>query len=87
MLNVFVSPLGTVHFVYDERLDLTSLGRPTIQRASHVEPDSAGGWIADLSPVNGPQLGPFAFRSQALAAERDWLDEHWRPSPKALTTD
>jgi hypothetical protein len=44
-----------------------------IRRASHVEADKAGRWFADLSPVAGPVLGPFDRRSEALAAEHEWL--------------
>ena len=47
---------------------------PTKQR---LEPDDAGQWWADLSPVHGPRLGPFGVRSQALDAERLWLETHW----------
>jgi hypothetical protein len=46
----------------------------SIQRASHVEPDEQGQWWADLAPVHGPKLGPFAVRSAALDAERCWLE-------------
>ena len=35
------------------------------------------GWLADLSPVNGPVLGPFDRRSEALAAELAWLEANW----------
>jgi hypothetical protein len=59
---------------------LDALGRPTILRASHVEPDQQGRWQADLSPVGGPVLGPFLRRSEALEAERSWLEEHWLTS-------
>lgn len=31
---------------------------------------------ADLSPVGGPLLGPYQRRSEALAAEVQWLAEH-----------
>ena len=48
-----------------------------IARGSHVEPTVDGQWTADLSPVNGPVLGPFRCRSDALVAERQWLEEHW----------
>jgi hypothetical protein len=69
-----ISPRGTVRCLYDEALDLGVLGPPVVSRASHVEPDEAGSWWADLSPVAGPRLGPFARRSQALAAEGVWLE-------------
>ena len=71
---------GTVRCVYDEALPLAALGQVTIQRASHVEPTDDGQWTADLTPVAGPLLGPFRQRSEALAAERCWLDEHWLAS-------
>jgi hypothetical protein len=45
-----------------------------------VEPTSGGKWIADMKPVDGPVLGPFSMRSQALAAERRWLEKHWLPN-------
>jgi hypothetical protein len=60
-------------------IPLAELGRLSITRGSHVEPDSEGRWIADLSPVDGPRLGPFEHRSQALAAEVDWLNQNWLP--------
>ena len=45
-------------------------------RASHVEPDAAGQWSADLAPVGGPKLGPFDTRADALAAEIVWLNRY-----------
>ncbi|QDU59575.1 hypothetical protein Pan216_04050 [Planctomycetes bacterium Pan216] len=34
-------------------------------------------WLQmDLSPVRGPILGPFASRSEALGAEREWLEKY-----------
>lgn len=33
-----------------------------------------GTWWADLTPVEGPVLGPFTKRSEALAAEAEWLE-------------
>jgi hypothetical protein len=65
--------------IYDEALDLAALGQLTIQRASHVEPDEQALWWADLTPVRGPRLGPFRLRTDALAAERAWLEAHWLP--------
>jgi hypothetical protein len=75
-----VDPRGVVRGVYGELLDLTVLGELSIRRASHVEPDDSGRWWADLDPVGGPRLGPFAQRSQALHAEQAWLEARW-PAP------
>jgi hypothetical protein len=67
---------GQVTCLYSEAIDLASLGQLSICRASHVEPDDRGQWWADLGPVAGPRLGPHAKRSDALAAEQSWLEEH-----------
>ena len=75
-VNLVVRPDGAVECLYDDALDLTGLGRLTIARASHVEPNELGQWTADLSPANGPVLGPFRTRTEALQAERIWLEEH-----------
>ena len=45
------------------------------RRASHVEPDRDGFWWADMGPVDGPVLGPYGSKSEALGAERAWLLE------------
>jgi hypothetical protein len=42
-----------------------------------VEPDDHGRWLADLTPVQGPCLGPFQRRSDALQAEAEWLAANW----------
>jgi hypothetical protein len=76
-MQLMIDPHGQVRCLYDEAIDLTALGTLVIQRASHVEPDEHGHWLADLSPVGGPSLGPFGKRSEALAAEQVWLEEHW----------
>ena len=76
-MDLVVAPGGHVRAVYDELLDLAVLGHPVITRASHVEPTLEGRWQADLSPVGGPVLGPFNRRSEALAGERAWLEQHW----------
>jgi hypothetical protein len=64
---------GGVSCIYDEAVDLREIGRLTITRASHVEPDQDGNWLADMGPAGGPVMGPFGTRSEALAAERAWL--------------
>ncbi|MBM4072690.1 MAG: hypothetical protein FJ271_27755 [Planctomycetes bacterium] len=76
---LIVDPGGAVRCLYDEAIDLSALGTPKIDRASHVEPDADGRWWADLWPVEGPRLGPFDARSLALTAERAWLETHWLP--------
>lgn len=76
-MQLIVDPHGNVHAIYGEAIDLAALGELTIRRASHVEPDEQGRWYADLRPVNGPVVGPFVCRSEALAAETSWLERHW----------
>ena len=82
-MDLIVEPDGVVRCIYGEEIDLTTLGSLAITRASHVEPDQHGRWITDLSPVGGSLLGPFDRRSDALAAEHSWLEDHWLPSPNA----
>jgi hypothetical protein len=76
-MQLLIDPEGNARCLYGEEIDLTTLGELSIRRASHVEPDGGGQWWADLGPVAGPRLGPFPKRSQALAAERLWLEQHW----------
>lgn len=76
-MDIVIHADGIVRFVYDETLDLATLGSLDIRRASHVEPTDDGRWTADLSPVEGPSLGPFSTRSEALLAEQEWLASHW----------
>ncbi len=73
-MKLYISPSGVCSAIYNESLDLHALGRTEIRRASHVEPTAEGRWTADLSPVAGPTLGPFATRRQALDAEVAWLE-------------
>ena len=76
-MQLVVTAGGTVRFVYAETVDLRSLGSTAIRRGSHIEPDAAGMWLVDLGPVDGPRLGPFVKRSEALEVEVAWLQEHW----------
>jgi hypothetical protein len=80
-MRLVVEPGGRVRCLYGEAVDLAALGVLAIRRASHVEPDSDGAWWADLAPLGGPRLGPFARRSLALDAEVAWLEEHWLAVP------
>ena len=81
MMDLIVAPSGVVTAIYAEDIDLRSLGIPTITRASHVEPDDSGQWFAAM--VDGPTLGPFLKRSDALSAEVAWLTRH-RLNPTEL---
>jgi hypothetical protein len=76
-MQLVIQPGGVVRCVYGEEIDLSALGNPAISRASHVEPDQQGRWWADMGPVEGPLLGPFPNRGEALAAEQAWLETHW----------
>jgi hypothetical protein len=76
MMALIINPAGLARCLYTEVIDLRSLGALRIARASRIEPDGQGNWWADLSPAAGPVLGPFGLRSEALAAERDWLDDN-----------
>jgi hypothetical protein len=76
-MELVIDRCGQVRCVYDELVDLAALGRLSITRASHVEPDELGAWHADVALEGGPRLGPFACRSQALEAELTWLKRHW----------
>lgn len=76
-MQLLVDASGGVKCIYGEQIDLGELGELKISRGSQVEPDASGQWWADLSPVSGPKLGPFENRSQALAAEVQWLERNW----------
>lgn len=77
---VVIDPTGTVTTLYTELFNLAALGTQNIARASHVEPDADGHWFAQI--FDGPTLGPFARRSEALAAEVAWLTEHRLVPPR-----
>ena len=80
-MEIIIKPDGQLCCLYDEALDLHVFGRLEIRRASRVEPDENGRWHADLTPVQGPVLGPFDRRSEALTAERRWLEIHQLNQP------
>ncbi len=81
-MDLLIETSGTVRCVFVEEIDLGQLGQLSIRRGSHVEPTLDGQWTADLSPVNGPLLGPFPTRIAALDAEVRWLQENWLlPAP------
>ena len=77
---LIINKQGHARCIYGETIPLQQLGQIKIRRGSHVEPIAGGKWIADMNPVDGPALGPFNIRSQALAAERRWLEKYWLPN-------
>ena len=82
-MQLVIDPAGQIRAIYGEQIDLATLGRLDLFRAGHVEPDREGRWHADLRPLIGPVLGPFALRSLALAADsrrpaRLGSHGHWR---------
>ena len=76
-MEILIDSTGAARCLYGEAIDLSSLGQLQISRASHVEPNADGQWLADLTPLSGPVLGPFTARSDALAAEAAWITAHW----------
>ena len=54
-MKLLVKPDGTVRAIYDEAIDLGVLGRPTIARASHVEPDCRGPLACRLDAGGRPR--------------------------------
>lgn len=82
-MKLTISRKGETRAIYSDALDFAQLGQVTTRRASHVEQPTptAGYWLADLSPLGGPTLGPFAKRAEALAAEVTWIATNWRDAP------
>jgi len=76
-MELLIDTSGNIRCIYGEQVDLHQFGQLSIQRGSHVEPTADGRWTADMSPVNGPLLGPYNSRSEALEAEVAWLLENW----------
>ena len=75
--KIAIGPDGQLTAIYSDSLaDLCEAGSAVVVRVSHVEPDPNGpGWIADLGPINGPMLGPYRLREDALKAEMRFLDK------------
>jgi len=73
-MELVIQSNGDITTIYSEVLDLAELGIQRIERASHVEPDEQGHWWAEI--IDGPKLGPFDRRSEALSAEVAWLLKH-----------
>lgn len=77
MYDLIIDCEGNLTTIYsDDIVDLLKEGNAVITRASTVEPDANGEWVADLAPINGPKLPACALRSEALAAEVRWLSDN-----------
>lgn len=79
--ELVIAPDGSIRFLWDDALaSLLTEGEASLFRASHVEPIGTL-WYADLALVDGPMLGPFTLRADALAAEAEWLTAHILTDP------
>lgn len=64
---------GTLSCLYNEVLDLRSLGEANTRRASNVEWDNDRQyWVVTLA--NGQELGCWPTRSEAISAEIEYLN-------------
>jgi hypothetical protein len=79
-MELAIDMRGQVRCVYNEAIDLAALGKLSIRRASYVEPDAQGCWTADMAQLEGPKLGVFVRRSEAVKAEQEWLEKNWLTS-------
>ena len=73
-MQIVIKPTGVFIGIYSDSFEYENIGRPQIRRASHVEPDTTGHWFADMSPIDGPTLGPFDKRNEAIDAELEFIN-------------
>ena len=52
------------------------IARFLVQKGADVNATADGQWTADMGPMDGPVLGPYRLRGEALAAEVKWLRSH-----------
>jgi hypothetical protein len=71
--TVVIDADGSLMAIYDDELaGLLDEGTATITRASNVEPDAAGYWVATMA--DGAVLPACKLRAEALAAEVAYLE-------------
>lgn len=81
-MKFIVNPDGSIELIHKDDVN-QMFDNPTvvdIKRASHVEPtikDGKVSWFSDMTPVNGPVLGPFDNREEALKEEVTWLENNY----------
>jgi hypothetical protein len=72
--TIFLYPDGTVAHLHDDDFVLPCFGRPTIRRASHVEPNAdSTTWEVRL-PDSGTLIATADRRDHALAQEVEQLN-------------
>ena len=80
--ELVIAPDGSIRFLWDDDLaPLLIEGEASLFRASHIEPIGTL-WFADLALVDGPMLGPFTLRADALTAEAAWITAHILTDPE-----
>lgn len=71
-MRLFIDRSGSIKYLYTEAIDADNFGTiEEITRASNVEPV---GQLWESQIIDGPILGPYKLRSQALAAEINYLE-------------
>lgn len=89
-MQAIVRPDGTIEFLYSDihKKLIESATEVKNPRVSDVEPTQDGkAWVADMSRVGGPELGPFPTRDEALRREVEWLEAHGLPDPVRIGPD
>jgi len=78
-MKIKINTDGTACLLYMEDIPIEELGKvDSIKRLFHVEPTQDNRWTATVG-MDTPEcvvLGPFEKRSDALAAEVEWIEEN-----------
>ena len=64
-----IDPVGLVRCIYDEAIDLGTLGTLSISRASHVEPDAQVPKVVELGPLQEHRF----LEARQLPARRECI--------------
>ena len=70
-MELFITPTGQVSCLYGEEMDLSTLGRQTIRRASYVEPTAEGDWTADFSAAERTRARALSTSQRGPGRRRD----------------
>ena len=78
--KLVIKPDATMICLYDDAIRplIDQAKTATITRISNVKTteDTTPQFYADLAPVGGPVSPPFRLRSEAIAWEVQWANEH-----------